>query len=101
MTTPFRVPSLPDVPTMDQAGLKGYEATQYFAVAAPKGVPDAVVSRLNAAILKAASAPEVRHALDAGGQVASTMSPAEAQASVQKSLAKFTEVARQAQITLN
>lgn len=101
VTTPFRVPSLPDVPTMDQAGLKGYEATQYFAVAAPKGVPDAVVSRLNAAILKAASAPEVRHALDAGGQVASTMSPADAQASVQKSLAKFTEVARQAQITLN
>lgn len=101
VTTSFRIPSLPDVPTMDEAGLKGYEATQYFAVAATKGTPDAIVARLNAAIVKANAAPEVKHALDTGGQVPSTLSPADAQSFVQKSLAKFSNVAKQANITLN
>lgn len=101
VTTPFRIPSLSDVPTMDEAGLKGYEATQYFAVATPKDVPDAIVARLNAAIGTASASAEVKLALDAGGQVASALSPADAQDFVLKSLAKFSGVAKQANITLN
>ncbi len=101
VTTPFRIPSLPDVPTMDEAGLKGYEATQYFAVATHKGVPGAIVARLNAAVGVASASTEVRLALEAGGQVASPLSPGDAQAFVLKSLAKFSAVAKQANITLN
>lgn len=101
VTTPFRIPSLPDVPTMEEAGIKGYEATQYFAAAAPKGTPDAIVARLNAAITKAMDAKEVQAALESGGQVPGKLSPAQAQEFVQKSLARFGEVAKKANISMD
>lgn len=101
VTTPFRVDSLPDVPTMDEAGLKGYEATQYFAVAVPAGTPDDIVKQLNAVLIKAGSTTEGQRALETGGQVASTLSPTEAERFVQKSLEKFSAVAKDANITLN
>lgn len=101
VTTTFRIPSLPDVPTMEEAGLKGYEATQYFVAAVPSGVDARIVSRLNAAIEESSRTPEVVAALDAGGQVAGKLSPAEAQKFVVKSLAKFDAVAKKANITLN
>lgn len=100
VTTPFRVPSLPDVPTMDEAGLKGYEATQYFVAAAPAGVDPKIVARLNAAIAEATKAPEVAQALGAAGLVAATLSPAQSEAFVLRSLAKFDAVAKKAHITL-
>lgn len=101
VTTTFRIPSLPDVPTMEEAGLKGYEATQYFVAAVPSGVDARIVSRLNAAIEESSRTPEVVAALDAGGQVAGKLSPAETQKFVVKSLAKFDAVAKKANITLN
>ena len=101
VTTTFRIPSLPDVPTMEEAGLKGYEATQYFVAAVPSGVDARIVSLLNAAIEESSRTPEVVAALDAGGQVAGKLSPAETQKFVVKSLAKFDAVAKKANITLN
>jgi tripartite-type tricarboxylate transporter receptor subunit TctC len=101
VTTTFRIPSLPNVPTMEEAGLKGYEATQYFVAAVPAGVDTRIIARLNAAIAEVSSTPAMVTALDAGGQVASKLSPAEAQQFVVKSLAKFDAVAKKAHITLN
>lgn len=101
VTTTFRIPGLPDVPTMEEAGLKGYEATQYFVAAVPAGVDTRIVARLNAVIEEVSRIPEVVTALTAGGQVASKLSPAEAQQFVVKSLAKFDAVAKKANITLN
>lgn len=101
VTTPFRIPSLPDVPTMEEAGLKGYEATQYFVAAVAKGTPSAIKSRLNAAIGEALQTADVMRALEAGGQVAGNMTPEEAERFVQNSLAKFSQVAQQAGIKLN
>ncbi|MBD9665286.1 tripartite-type tricarboxylate transporter receptor subunit TctC [Variovorax paradoxus] len=101
VTTTFRIPGLPDVPTMEEAGLKGYEATQYFVAAMPAGVDARIVARLNVAIEEASRMPEVVSALNAGGQVATKLSPAEAQKFVVKSLAKFDAVAKKANITLN
>lgn len=101
VTTPFRIPSLPDVPTMDEAGIKGYEATQYFAAAVPKGTPDAIVARLNAAITKAMDARDVQTALEAGGQVPGKLTPGQAQEFVQKSLARFSDVAKKANISMD
>ena len=56
VTTPYRIPSLPDVPTMEEAGLKGYDATQYFVMAAPAGIDPAIVDKLNASIATAVEA---------------------------------------------
>ena len=64
---------LPDVPTMAEAGVPGYEATIWLGLMAPKGTPAAVVSRLNAEIGKITTNPEVRRAWAAQGAVPMTM----------------------------
>lgn len=101
VTTPFRIPSLPDVPTMDEAGLKGYEATQYFVMAAPAGIDPAVVTRLNVALAAAAATPEVVQALEAGGQVFTKTSPSEAEQVVLRSQEKFGRLAESAHIKVD
>jgi tripartite-type tricarboxylate transporter receptor subunit TctC len=64
---------LPDVPTLAEAGVPGYEATLWLGLMAPKGTPAAVVSRLNAEVAKITANPEVRHTWAQQGTVAMTM----------------------------
>jgi tripartite-type tricarboxylate transporter receptor subunit TctC len=68
---------LPDVPTADEAGVPGYEATIWLGVMAPKGTPQAVVDRLNAEINTAIKQPETIKLWAAQGATPMTMSPAE------------------------
>jgi tripartite-type tricarboxylate transporter receptor subunit TctC len=58
-----RSPSLPDVPTMAQAGISGYEIDPWFGVYGPAGMPRAVVQALNAAFVEALAQPQVRDRL--------------------------------------
>ncbi|MFI5448038.1 tripartite tricarboxylate transporter substrate-binding protein [Polaromonas sp. UC242_47] len=53
VTSPQRLPMLPDVPTVSEAGLSGYDSTGWFGVVAPAGTPAAVVTRLNKEITAA------------------------------------------------
>jgi tripartite-type tricarboxylate transporter receptor subunit TctC len=64
---------LPDVPTMNEAGVPGYEATIWLGLMAPKGTPAAVVAKLNAEIAKITGNPDVRRAWSAQGTTAMTM----------------------------
>jgi tripartite-type tricarboxylate transporter receptor subunit TctC len=66
---------LPDVPTVSEAGVPGYEATIWLGVIAPKGTPPAIVSRLNAEITKIVNRPEVRSDWGKQGATAMTMTP--------------------------
>ena len=68
---------LPDVPTISEAGVPGYEATIWLGLVAPKGTPPAIVNRLNAEISKIVSRPEVKGEWAAQGAVAMTMKPEE------------------------
>jgi tripartite-type tricarboxylate transporter receptor subunit TctC len=64
---------LPDVPTMAEAGVPGYEATIWLGLMAPRGTPPAVVAKLNAEIGKITANAEVRRAWTAQGTTAMTM----------------------------
>ena len=67
VTTAKRIPQLPDVPTLQEAGVAGYEASVWLALLAPAGTPKDIVNRLNAEIAKVMSAPDTKKALyDAG-----------------------------------
>lgn len=67
VTTAKRIPQLPDVPTMQEAGVPGYEASVWLALLAPAGTPRDIVLRLNSEIAKVMSAPDTQKALyDAG-----------------------------------
>lgn len=63
VTTPKRSPALPDVPTIAEAGVPGYEATSWFGLLAPAKTPAPVIAKLNASILKALADPDVKKQL--------------------------------------
>ena len=65
----------PEIPTMDEAGVPGYEATAWFGVAAPAGTPKAVVDRLNMEFVKALRDPQNAQKLEALGLAMATDSP--------------------------
>ncbi|HET7731734.1 MAG TPA: tripartite tricarboxylate transporter substrate binding protein [Usitatibacter sp.] len=68
---------LPEVPTLSEAGVPGYEAVIWLGVMAPAGTPRAVVDRLNAEITRAANAPEMKDAWAKQGATAMSMRPDE------------------------
>jgi tripartite-type tricarboxylate transporter receptor subunit TctC len=66
---------LPDVPTLNEAGVPGYEATIWLGLMAPRGTPKAVVDKLNDAVTKIVGLPEVKQAWAKQGAVPLLMSP--------------------------
>ncbi len=75
VSTLKRVPLLPEVPTIDEAGVKGYEVTYWFAAYAPAGTPAAVVQRLNGLMIAATRSAEARQFFEASGAEPFTSSP--------------------------
>jgi len=68
-----RSATLPDVPTVSEAGVPGCEATIWVGLMAPKGTPPAVINKLDAELAKITSNPDVRRAWAAQGTTALTM----------------------------
>jgi len=60
VTTKTRVPSAPDIPTLDEAGLPGFEISQWHGLWLPKGTPKNITTKLNAAVIEALADPMVR-----------------------------------------
>src|SRR4051812_49309360 len=95
---PKRVEALPAVPPVAEAGVPGYEAMQWYGMAAPAGTPAPVIARLNAEAVKALQSDEMKEklALDGAQPVGST--PAEFAALIRSELDKWAHVARAAKI---
>ena len=89
---------LPDVPTMAEAGLAGYEATLWLGLLAPKGTLKDVVDKLNAAVSKIASQPDVRQLWNKQGAVSMVMTPVEFDKYMQDDIAKWARVIKTANI---
>ena len=70
-----RSPALPDVPTMGESGLPGFDTTSWFCVVGPAGMPRAIVTRLNTEIVKILHSPESRDRLIAAGVNVETTTP--------------------------
>jgi tripartite-type tricarboxylate transporter receptor subunit TctC len=83
---------LPDVPTMNEAGVKGYEATLWLGLMAPKGTPPAVVARLNAELAKFTSNAETKRAWGAQGATPMTMGVDEFTRYLEADIAKWAKV---------
>jgi tripartite-type tricarboxylate transporter receptor subunit TctC len=62
-----RVSTLPNVPTVEESGVKGFEANNLFGIVAPQGTPQAVIARLSKAIESALASPELKQRLEAQG----------------------------------
>jgi len=89
VTTPKRMPQYPDVPTVSESGLPGFEFNSWFAVLAPAGTPPEIVARLNAEIVKALAEPAVREQLIAQGLTPRGSSADELGRATKDQLAKY------------
>jgi len=95
-----RASSLPEVPTLQEAGFAGFDMSQWQGVLAPAGPPRAVVQRLNAEIVKAMHAPEVHERIAVqGGNDIVTGTPEEFAALIRADLERYGRLIREAKIT--
>ena len=85
---------LPDVPTIAEAGVPGYESTIWLGIMAPAGTPKAIVDKLNAEINKAINRSDVKEAWDKQGAVPLVMTPAEFDAYLRKDIEKWANVVK-------
>jgi len=92
---------MPEVPTVSEAGVPGYEATIWLGVVAPKGTPKAIVDRLNAEITRVTTSPEVKAAWAKQGASPLVMNPGEFEQYLVADIAKWRKVINDAGIKLD
>ena len=93
-----RAATLPDIPTLDEAGVPGYELVSWFGVMAPAGTSRDIVNLMHAQITRAVAQPDLREKYVALGSEPTTNTPQEFQALLRESVAKFSQIARSAGI---
>ena len=101
VTTAKRWSELPEIPTLAEAGVPGYEATLWLNVSGPAGMPAEIVQRLNGEIDKALRDPEVQANFRAAGVEATSMGPEELNAFIRAEHEKWGRVVRETGATVN
>jgi len=100
VTTAQRLPQFGDVPTVAESGLPGFAFNSWATVVAPAGTSKEIISRLNAEIVKALSAPDVREKLIAQGLTPRGSSPEELRRATREQLARYATLMKQAGIKI-
>ena len=101
VTSAARSPAAPDVPTVAESGLPGYEATAWNGLMAPAGTPDAVVQKLSAALKKVLSRPDMQKQFAQQGFDAEWMTPAEYGKFLDDEIRKWADVVQVSGATVN
>ena len=101
VTSITRITSAPDIPTISESGLKGYDVSNWLGLLAPKGTSQEVVARLNAAVVKAASDKAMRDHLAASGIETTSSTPEAFKALVVKEIPKWAEVVKKSGATVD
>jgi len=101
VTRTQRAPQLPDMPTVDESGLPGFEINSWVALMATGGTPPAIIERLGSEVRKALLLPEVRAALDTQGMESSQMTPVQLGEYIRSEVRKWTPVLRTAKMKVN
>jgi len=97
-TSAKRPTSLPEVPTLEESGVKGYETLAWFGLLAPANTPLEITTALHREVQKALARPEVRETLARLGSEASGMGPADFRAFISNEIAKYSKVIKDAGI---
>jgi tripartite-type tricarboxylate transporter receptor subunit TctC len=100
VTTAKRTPMLPDVPTMQEAGVPGYDASVWLALLAPAGTPPEIVARLNTEIAKLMRSPDVHKTLVEAGVEPTPSTPEEMSAYMVREMARWGKVVKDTGVKL-
>ena len=98
VTTEKRAQTVPDVPTMAEAGLPGFEASLWFAVMAPAAVPPAIITRLNSDLNTILEMPDVKKALELQAITVETSTPDKLRERIRTDIEKWRDIALKAGI---
>ncbi len=101
VTGPNRSPLLPNVPTAEEAGLKGFDVTIWYGVLAPQGTPEPIVNRLQREIAVVMSTDEMKTRMQTDGAQAQTTTPAEFTRLIKSDIEKWAPVVKNSGATLN
>ncbi len=94
ISTATRSPAVPEVPTIAEAGVPGYDATGWYGMLAPTGTPQAVIDRLHSEIVKILTTPELKDRLAGEGAVAVGNTPAQFDRFIRDEIAKWAKIIR-------
>ncbi len=100
VATPTRSSLLPDVPTMQEAGLKGFDIETWYGILAPAGTPPAIVAKLNTEMLKIVRSPEFVQRMREAGCEPLGGTPAEMAARISSETAKFAKIVRDGKLVV-
>jgi tripartite-type tricarboxylate transporter receptor subunit TctC len=95
VTTPKRIAAAPDLPTMHESGVPGYDVSQWFGLTAPAKTPKAIVTKLNTEIVKILQEPDVKARIVADGAEPVGGTPEQFGAHIRKDIAKWAKVVKQ------
>lgn len=98
MASTQRSPAMPELPTIAEAGLPGFEAATYFIVLGPANMPGAVVAKLNSEMVKAAQLSDVKERLSSQGATVVGGTPQQALAHIENEIARWSKVVKAAGI---
>jgi tripartite-type tricarboxylate transporter receptor subunit TctC len=94
VTSATRSPALPEIPTLAEAGVVGYEARTWYALWAPAGTPKEIVARMQQEVARALASPELKEAWSALGAEAGGQPPAEMAKFVDAEVAKWAKAVK-------
>jgi tripartite-type tricarboxylate transporter receptor subunit TctC len=100
VTTARRSAALPDVPTLEEAGLKGFNIGTWFGVLAPAATPKDIVARLNSEMVKVIQSPEFRKRMDEIGAEPIGNSADQMAAQIKGETEKFAKLVKDAKVTI-
>ena len=100
VTTSKRSPALPDVPTLDESGLKGFNLGTWFGVLAPAGTPREIVSRLNTELVKIIHSPEFKKRMDDIGAEPVGNTPEQMAQQIRDDTERFAKLVKDAKVTM-
>jgi tripartite-type tricarboxylate transporter receptor subunit TctC len=101
VTSPTRSKVLPDVPTVAESGVKGFDVTVWYSVLAAAGTPAPIVQKLNTEIIKAMRAPEVKARIEAAGYDIVGSTPAELDTFIKSEIVRWGKVVKDSGATIN
>lgn len=94
VSSPKRSVALPEVPTIAESGLPGFEATSWYCIVAPAGLPKPILTKLHAELVKLLNSPEIRDRLVAEGAAVETTTPEELMVFVRSEIARWSKAVK-------
>lgn len=101
VTAETRSALVPDLPTLNEIGLRGFEASSWYGLLAPAGTPGVIVGRLNANLVRILNLPEIQQRFATLGSAAAPGSPADFAAKIKRDYDRWAEVIKVASVRLD